>query len=81
MILKLEIQNSKSEISKLELSGPNRLAVFGPVSDFVIRISDFLAVILCLTCISTVDAQPTPHIGYVYPAGGERGDTYFVNVG
>ncbi len=31
-------------------------------------------------CIS-LHAQPTPHIGYVYPAGGERGDTYFVTVG
>jgi hypothetical protein len=29
-----------------------------------------------------VHAQPnSPHIGYVYPAGGERGDTYFVTVG
>jgi hypothetical protein len=30
---------------------------------------------------ATIRAQNTPHIGYVYPAGGERGDTYFVNVG
>ncbi len=36
---------------------------------------------LLLGASFTLSAQNTPHIGYVYPAGGERGDTYFVNVG
>lgn len=36
---------------------------------------------LCLLALSTAGAQRVPHIGYIYPAGGQRATTFEVIVG
>ena len=41
-----------------------------------------LALLACLSTVSVVQAQQdNPHIGYVYPAGGQRGTTFQVLLG
>src|ERR1017187_7386025 len=63
-----------------------RLSVFGFPSAFGLRVSDFalaLAPLLGLLALTpSVLAQPaSPHIGYVYPAGGRQGAVFQVAVG
>ncbi len=47
------------------------------------RWSVFAGVVLVVACAAAAGAQPlnAPHIGYVYPAGGQRGTTVQVRVG
>ena len=40
-----------------------------------------LGVATFLACVSAAQAQVSPHIGYVYPAGGQQGGTFQVRVG
>jgi len=46
-----------------------------------IEISIWLAVAFLVVLAPAVIAQPAPHIGYIYPAGGQRGETFQVTVG
>jgi hypothetical protein len=63
--VKSKIQNPKSETG-------HRPGLFRP-SGFALAFSLMLAF--------TVQAQNTPHLGYVYPAGGRQGATFQVVVG
>jgi hypothetical protein len=62
-----------------------RRSGFGFPSAFGIRPSDFPTALLTLVAIMTFapcgHAQPTPHIGYVYPAGGRQGTVFQVAAG
>ena len=54
-------------------------------SSFLILVSSFRVAVLTLAIILGVSgqsaAQRAPHIGYVYPAGGQRGTTFEVFIG
>jgi hypothetical protein len=48
------------------------------------RVASVAGIVVALSAISVAHAQqqqPTPHAGYVYPAGGQRGTTFQVKVG
>jgi hypothetical protein len=55
---------------------------FGLLSDFGLRFSGFVSLLVCLlTITSTAFAQPRPYIGFVYPAGGQQGTTVHIRLG
>ena len=59
-----------------------RFSAFGFPSVFGFRISDFPLLTGLLLATSSALAQlPTPHIGYVYPAGGRQSNTFQVAIG
>jgi hypothetical protein len=63
-----------------------RISGFVPlcgISAFGIRPSGFMLVlVIALMLVPAAQAQPnTPHLGYVYPAGGRQGTTFQVVVG
>jgi hypothetical protein len=58
-----------------------RLSVFGFPSVFGFRPSDFAFALALFLLTPSVFAQQTPHIGYVYPAGGRQGAVFQVAVG
>src|SRR6516162_9323447 len=74
----------RSEIRSLRLPGRFRFRVlgFGLLSDFGLRFSGFVSLLVCLlTITSTAFAQPRPYIGFVYPAGGQQGTTVHIRLG
>jgi hypothetical protein len=63
-----------------------RLSVFGLLSAFGFRPSDFPKALSTLVAVMTFAPwghaqQTSPHIGYVYPAGGRQGAVFQVAVG
>jgi hypothetical protein len=87
--VKSEIRNPKSEAQSGHFDNPSRFGIrissFGFLSRFGFRVSGFArglaALGVLLVALSTADAQRTPRIGYVYPAGGRQGVTSQVVVG
>ena len=63
------------------VAASRRLAVCGIVKAdrWALMILIFIAS-LCVIA-SAAQGQPTPHIGYVYPAGGQRGTAFEITVG
>ncbi len=59
-----------------------RASAFLRVSDFGLRISPrLLAQVLLLAIAPSAPAQPRPYIGFVYPAGGQQGQTFQIRLG
>jgi len=59
-----------------------RASAFLRVSDFGLRISPrLLAQVLLLAIAPSALAQPRPYIGFVYPAGGQQGQTFQIRLG
>ena len=49
------------------------------ISDFGFRI---LGAFVCLPAFAqSLQAQPRPYIGFVYPAGGQKGTTFQIRLG
>ena len=74
---------------RLGCAAPFELSDFEFVSDFGFRISGLIkslflpiaAALLTLASASYAQQQNSPHIGYVYPAGGRQGAAFEVEVG
>jgi hypothetical protein len=87
--VKSENRKPKSEARSGHLDNTSRFGIrvssFGFLSGFGLRVSGFArslaALVALLVALSTADAQKTPRIGYVYPAGGRQGVTSQVVVG
>src|SRR5450631_2377086 len=63
-----------------------RLSDFGLLSAFGFRPSDFPKALSILVAVMTIAPwgraqQASPHIGYIYPAGGRQGAVFQVAVG
>jgi len=53
----------------------------GSISSVFIRVHPRLILFLALALTPLVRAQQTPHLAYVYPAGGRQGTTFQITVG
>lgn len=59
-----------------------RASAFSRASGFGLRISQCLiALVLLLAIAPSALAQPRPYIGFVYPAGGQQGQTFQIRLG
>jgi hypothetical protein len=75
-----------SRCGTLQRTQALRLSVFGLLSAFGFRLSDFPKALSTLVAVMTFAPwghaqQTSPHIGYVYPAGGRQGAVFQVAVG